>query len=234
MSLTPRDRKVILHLGYHGWLSHRQIGLLEFPYEGKQDFDYSYQTLQRRTREELLKNKWIDREYLPDKEGNITTIFRLSRKGVKLFNRDTNKKALRPRFSQLKVPHRLEVNDVLTSLKTSDTISINGFELEKKLGSIRPDAYVKYKTPFCLEIDLSGGEIESFIKNKWQQYEKEYMQDNLKCNYVVWYSDRSNQLYKWIDKQTNLEPLFIDLKPNEIFKVISYINPGIKSAINSM
>lgn len=56
------------------------------------------------------------------------------------------------------------------------------------------------------------------------------MQGNLKCDFVVWYSSRSNILYQWIDKQTNLIPLFIDQDPKEILKVIKYIKPGVKSA----
>lgn len=50
------------------------------------------------------------------------------------------------------------------------------------------------------------------------------------CDFVVWYSSRSNILYQWIDKQTNLIPLFIDQDPKEILKVIKYIKPGVKSA----
>lgn len=219
--LTPRDRRVLLHLGYHGWLSHEQLQRLEFP---------SYQTLQRRIREELLKNKWIDRAYLPDQEDNIIPIFRLSRKGARLFYKETGQEAQIPRFSQLKVPHRLEVNEILIQLKVNKIIRINGFELEKKCGNIYSDAYIHYEVPFCLEVDLSGGEIKEFIQNKWQQYEREYMQGNLKCDFVVWYSSRSNILYQWIDKQTNLIPLFIDQDPKEILKVIKYIKPGVKSA----
>lgn len=213
--MQPRDRQVLIHLGYHGWLTHEQIQKLEFP---------SYQTLQRRVRELLLPKGWIDRKYLLDKYGNKTTIFRLSRKGGKFFKKDTGQKAHRPRFSQLKVPHRLAVNDVLVELKSTDMITINGFEMEKKLGSVRPDAYIKYDIPYCLEVDLSGGETKDFIQKKWRQYEREFMQGNLKCSYVVWYSSRSQRLFDWIEKNTNLESIYIDDQPEKILEVVDHID----------
>ena len=217
--LTPRDRKILIHLGYHGWLSHNQLQRLEFP---------SYQTLQRRIRKELLKNNWIDRRYHVDKEGKKTPVFRLSKKGKRMFKKDTSQKAIRPHFSQLKLPHRLEVNEVIVWLKTHYLIAIHAFELEYKAGSVRADAYIRYDIPFVLEVDLSGGETKDFIQKNWRDYEREYMQSNLECNYVVWYSDRSDTLFDWIERKTQLEPIFINDEPENIEKVIDYIKPESK------
>lgn len=223
--ITTRDRKIILHLGYHGWLSHEQLQKLEFP---------SYQTLQRRIRRELLENNWIDRKYLPDRKGNQIAIFRLTKKGKKWFRHDTGINVNIPRFSQLKVPHRLMVNELIVQLKKENIIHLSGFELEKKCGSIRPDAVVNYNEPFAIEVDLSAGETKEFICKKWRQYEREYMQGNLSFRYVVWYSHkRMNRLYEWIEKKSQLEPLFID-KADKIFKVIQHIKPGIKNNVTSL
>ena len=224
--LTPRDRKVVIHLGFHGWLTHNQLQRLEFP---------SYQTLQRRIREELMKNDYIERKYYVDEDGKQTPVFRLSKKGTRLFKKDTGNKAIRPRFSQLKMEHRLTVNEVLVWLKTNYKqgmdryyIGINDFELEKKFGSVRADAYVEYDIPFALEVDMSN-ERKDFICKKWRQYEREYMQGNMEdCRYVVWYSNRSQQLYDWIEINSQLEPIFISAKSDNMQKVIDYVNPDSK------
>ena len=229
--ITPRDRKVMLHIGLHGWLSHRQIGLLEFPYDGKKDREYSYHMLQRRLREELLKENYVECHRLPERDSiGFTPIFKLTRKGARIYKGDTGNKASIPRFSQLKVPHRLEVNNILVTLKKANLIRINGFEIEHKLGSIRADAYIRYKFPFVLEVDLSGTEGKEFIMNKWQNYEREYLLGNTKTNYIVWYSKRADTLQNWIDEvhQSKLIPLFINPPEKNIFKVINYIREQLK------
>jgi hypothetical protein len=221
----PRDRRVVYHLGYHGWLSHSQIQQLEFP---------SYDMAQRRIRESLLDKNYIDRDYLSHRNSRKQTpIFRVSAKGKKLFKQDTGQEALRPRFSQLKAPHRLKVNQLIIELKCRDIIEINGFELEKELGNIRPDAYINYDVSFCLEIDLSGGENKEFIQNKWKDYEREYRQNNLKCNYVVWHSKRTDILYEWIDEvqRTNLQPIYIEQSPEKILKVIDFLSKPVKQVV---
>ena len=220
--LTERDRTVIIHVGLHGWLSHSQIQQLEFP---------SYDMTQRRLREELLPNNYLDRKYLSGKNNTRKAIFRLGRKGKKIYKADTGEKAKVPRFSQLKVPHRLMVNQLLIELKSREIICINEFELEKKCGTIRPDAYVYYpENNFCLEVDRSGGETKDFIQKKWKQYQREYMQGNLKTKYIVWSSNRCNQLHDYIKKvhQSRLKPIYINYKPKEILKVIEYLSGSQK------
>ena len=220
--LTPRDRKVVIHLGFHGWLTHNQLQRLEFP---------SYQTLQRRIREELMKNNYIERKYYVDDEGKQTPVFRLSKKGSRLFKKDTGYKAARPRFSQLKMEHRLTVNELIIWLKTHYLISIHSFELEKKFGSVRADAYVHYDMPFAIEVDM-GNERRDFICKKWRQYEREFMQGNMEdCRYVVWYSNRSQQLYEWIEINSQLEPIFISAESDNMEKVIDYVSDSKVTAI---
>ena len=226
--LTPRDRKVVIHLGFHGWLTHNQLQRLEFP---------SYQTLQGRIRKELMpvasnhdkkKVDYIERKYYVDEKGNQIPVFRLSKKGKRLFKKDTGQGAIRPRFSQLKMEHRLTVNEVIIWLKTHYLIAIHAFELEKKFGSVRADAFVHYDIPFAIEVDMSN-ERRDFICKKWKQYEREYMQGNMEnCRYVVWYSNRSQQLYNWIEINSQLEPIFISAESDNIQKVIDYVNPESK------
>lgn len=219
MNLTPLSRKIILHLGLHGWLTHQQLQQLEFPQKS------AYHSLQRQIREYLFPLKMIERVYLEDGK---TPIFRLSKKGAKVFKEMTDRKAIRPAYRLMNLKHDLLVHQLLIELIRANRIELDDFKLECQINSIRPDAVftVANLGEICLEVDR-GTEPMIYIQSKWKKYEREYELKNLKSVAVFWYSSRAVDLNEWINeiaKNITLQKRFITPPEKKILRAVDSLH----------
>ncbi|MFW6016634.1 MAG: hypothetical protein ACOCRK_09360, partial [bacterium] len=117
--LTKRDQRVVLHVGKCRQLTQRQIGLLEFPYKGKEDREYSYHYCQTRIRDFYIPNKLLKKPEYIDLEGrgSVTPIYRLGTEGKALYTHLTGEKAKMNMVSFKYTPHLIETNSIVVYLK---------------------------------------------------------------------------------------------------------------------
>ncbi len=127
--ITERDKNVILSVAKHRILTQRQMQELYFP---------SYNTCQRRIREEYIPNKLLESPFYwqVGMTGRRTPLYRLGKNGVILCREWEGREYSIPRWSLNYIPHILGLNNVLIKLVAKD------FEIEYPLGKIIVDAVI--------------------------------------------------------------------------------------------
>lgn len=218
--LTPRDKRLIIHLGYHKQLSHRQMGLLEFP-SSKHHLEYSYQSLQSRIRKVFLaENIFSNPLYLDLEEGKRTPIYKLDKNGRKLFELLTTEKCSYTNFNYRYTPHLLQVNDILVELKRKEIIGMNDFIIEHKTDFNVIDVLVDLKKMYlAIEVDLS----ESDWRKEIQKQYIDYLSISLDKSFeLMYYSNRVDKLREWISEvgDEKVVPYFVERNPRLATNII--------------
>ena len=196
--LRERDKRVIEHLGKSRQLTQRQIGLLEFPYKGKKNKLYSYQTCQRRIREFYLPNGLLDHPVYLDlsntRDTGLTPIYRLGKEGKALYKHLTGENVKMNEISFRYTPHLIETNKIVVHLKRKGYLQQN-FEIESKIGSKRADLKLEFENfNVYVEVDLSESEYKREIQKQFKAYKQEGSVN------VLYYSNRCRTLQKWIQE----------------------------------
>lgn len=203
--MTERDSRVVVHVGKSRQLTQEQIGLLEFPYHGKKNREYSYQMCQKRIREFYIPNKLLQKPKYIDLEGNgnVTPIYRLGSEGKALYEHLTGEKAKMNRVSFKYTPHLIETNKIVVNLKREGIIKEN-FELESSIGGKRADLKLNLEEfEVCIEVDLSGKDWKKEIQRQFEEYQMAEFEGRL-----IYYSKRWEKLREWI---TEIYEGYIDL-----------------------
>lgn len=240
MAITPRDEKVVIHLGYHHQLSQEQIEKLEFP---------SYHTFQRRWRDcyspeaEHLFEEPVYMDLYGD--GRSVPIYRLARKGRDLFELRTGESAKKRQFSFRYTPHLIETNDMLIGIKAHNyktkksrfspqkgLIGIGDFEIEKQVGNKQVDVLVNFPQFYlAVEIDLSEKDWDSEIKTQFESYVDIFRNKQFdKPLYLMYYTNREEKIQTWISEVTkkyNKKILFCPRNPNFVKRYIRIIKNTI-------
>lgn len=224
--LTDRDLKTILSIGYHQTLSQPQIQKLHFP---------SYDSCQRRIREELRKNKYIsDPFYIHvDLNGSRLALYKLRKKGREIFENFAGREYNNPNWSYKLIPHLSEINRLLIDLIQADLISQEDFEIEKdnrmmiinKEGQeeqliVRMDAYCEINNKaVAIEVDYSEKIKRKKIQQQYLNYEKLYIETGLP-QLLIYFSNRPEWLYRYINEVANpnldIIPFFVRRNNKEI------------------
>lgn len=231
--MTLRDKQVIKSIGNHKVLSQEQIQELYFP---------SYQTCQRRIRNEYIPHKYICSPFYinTDKEGHKTALYRLETAGKKLYKELTGKKYYTPKWNISYLPHLIEVNRILILLEEEN------FRLEKKIGPVQIDAYIPDRK-IAIEVDLSETETKKEIQRQFANYENIYEKGYIEM--LIFFSNRANKLYDWAKDiaATDIPVKFALRNTPKIYKIKNIINkqyntttlsekhhfiPSIKTAIS--
>ena len=202
--ITTRDKQVIISIGKHKVLTREQIQYLYFP---------SYQTAQRRIREEYIPKGYISQPFYIDvsKRGSRMPVYRLERKGKEKYREYTGKKYYTPRWNINYLPHLIELNWVLI------TLNAENFKLEYRKGAVQMDAYFQNT---AIELDHSESETKSEIQRQYENYEKLYMKSDV-LDTLVYVSNRRFKLYNWIKEIaiSDLEIKFCERNEDSINKL---------------
>ena len=217
--MTKRDNRVIVHIGKSRQLTQRQIGLLEFPYKGRKDKEYSYQYCQKRIREFYIPNKLLQKPKYIDLEGNgnMTPIYRLGSEGKALYEHLTGDKVKINRVSFKYTPHLIETNKIVVNLKREEIIKEN-FELESKIGTKIADLKLNLEEfELCIEVDLSEKDWKKEIQKQFEQYQKMRFEGKL-----LYYSNRWKKLREWIGEiyERRIDLYFCKREPSKVKRVI--------------
>lgn len=217
--LTARDKRLIIHLGYHKQLTHKQMGLLEFP--SKEDhLEYSYQSLQRRIREEFLPNKIFSNPLYLDIDKETKAIYKLDDNGRKLFKMIAGENTFETEFNFRYTPRLIQINDILVELKRNNIIGIDDFKIEYKTDYNVIDVLIDLKCKYlAIEIDYHETDWKKEIQNKYSQYTKINLNKPLE---LLYYTNRMNQLKEWLNEvwKPKLNPYYIERNPQLTYRLI--------------
>ena len=203
--LTKRDKKVIISVAKHKILSKPQIIKLHFP---------SDETCQRRIRLELLANGYFDNPFYYNIIGTRKRLplYRLAKKGKKLYKELTGNDYDIPQWGLNYIPHLLETNNITIHLWKSGLFK--EFKIERMLTSkIIPDSLMITKTgeKMAIEVDLSEKQRKNEIESKYRSYEKLTKSRSDELDYLVFYTNRPKTLNNWIGGVYNggIKPIFV-------------------------
>lgn len=212
--LTDRDRRVIFSIGRFKVLARHQIEKLHFP---------SYDTCQRRIREELKANNFISEPFYINvgEDGSRIPLYRLKTKGKQLYQERFKVNYRTPRWNYAKMPHLLTTNQLLIDLKLARLVSLKDINIEYELSSkINSDAYCS-NLDVAIETDRKF-ETKNEIQKQFNNYQKVYQKKGIP-RILVYYTARPLRLDNWHEEvaNSNLEILFckIDNLP-KIYKLI--------------